>query len=293
MNSPKPELLSSACHVTRGIALLVAMALPAGAVTLFTDDFTVLPGGVNNQDVNQNLGSNSRVGGTLAPGLISSGSAYLLGGDHHQVGNTGTDVGQPNVADGNYVLVAFGGSFQCTIDIASVAMGPVTISYDMYASSTANAGGDPTRWGSFTLRGAGGGNGYPIAGAGEFGMLRRTNGGIEVFQDGNAGITPAGYDTVGFTDTNSAHWQWTFTDTAGTGSAFNGNGSVAHWVNGADSGSITLGQLNSSELYLGWSNDFDRFVGIDNLSIVTVPEPSSSIAALIGLAGLGMVRRRK
>lgn len=285
----EPKIVRS---VACSFALLTALAHTANATVLFTDNFTVLPGGVNNQDVNQNLGSNSRVGGTLAPGIITSGSGYLLGVDHHQVGNIETDVGQPSVTDGNYVLVAFGGSFQSTIDIASAAAGPVIISFDMYASSTSNAGGDSTNWGSFTLRGADGGNGFPIAGAGEFGMLRRTNGGIQVFQDGSSGVTPAGYDQIGFTDTNSPHWQWTFTDTAGTGSAFNGNGSVANWVNGANSGSITLSQLNSSDLYLGWSNAADRFIGIDNLSIETVPEPSAAVISIIGLVGMALVRRR-
>lgn len=268
-------------------ACLWALAQSASAVVLLTDHFTVSS---NSQNVNQEL--SGRLGGTLASSLISSGNAYLLGGEHHQVGNTATDVGQPGgISDGNHVLVAFGGSFQSTIDIASIAAGPVTIGFDMYQSPTANAGGDPTNWGSFTLRGANGNNGFPIAGAGEFGMLRRTNGGIEVFQNGSAGVTPAGYDVPGFTDTNSSYWQWTFTDTAGTGSAFNGNGSVAHWVNGANSGSITLGQLNSSSLYLGWSNASDRFVGIDNLSIATVPEPAGAMLGALGLGLLAWCRR--
>ena len=266
---------------------LWALAQSASAVVLLTDHFTVTS---NSQNVNQELAG--RLGGTLASSLIGSGNAYLLGNDHHQVGNTATFVGQPGgISDGNHVLVAFGGNFQSTIDIASIAAGPVTIGFDMYESSTSNAGGDPTNWGSFTLRAAGGGNGFPIAGSGEFGVLRRTNGGIQAFQNGNSGITPGGYDVAGFTNTDTSYWSWTFTDTAGNGSAFNGNGSVAHWVNGSNSGSIPLGQLNSSGLFLGWSNAGDRFVGIDNLSISTVPEPSSALLASLSL-GLLAIRRR-
>ncbi len=277
--------------------LIAAASLPilshsSTAAILLTDDYTVTS---NSQNVNQEL--NGRLGGTLAAGLIGSGNPYLLGGDHHQVGNNSTDVGQPGgVANSNFVLVAFGGSYQCTIDIAGAANAenvPIAIGFDMYESSTANAGSDATKWGSFTVRGAGGGNGFPIAGSGEFGMLRRTNGGIQVFQNGAPGVTPAGYDVAGFTNTESSRWEWTFTDTAGTGSAFNGNGSVANWVNGSNSGSIPLGQLNSSGLFLGWSNNSDRFVGIDNLSIETVPEPGSAVLLSLGIGFLAIGRRSR
>ena len=90
-------------------ALLPAIVQAASAAVLLTDNFTVLPGGVNNQDVNQLLGS-GRQTGPLAS--VSSGffSTYPFGGDHHQVGNTTTDVGQPGgAANSAYVLLAFGG----------------------------------------------------------------------------------------------------------------------------------------------------------------------------------------
>ncbi len=278
----KPSKKSLLC-----LALLGCTAASSHAVVLFTDNFTVTSGSQN--VATQELAG--RLGGTLAPGLITAGSAYLEGNLHHQVGNTTTDVGQPLVSEGNYVLLAFNGGFQSTVDIAAAATGPVMIGFDMYMSQ--NNGGDPTNWGSFALRGAGGNNGFPVAGTGEFGMLRRTNGGIQVFENGSSGVTPAGYDTVGFTSNLDPHWEWTFTNTAGTGSAFNGTGSVANWVNGLNSGSITLSQLSSSGLFVGFSQAGNRFVGIDNLSIATIPEPSSMMAGLSGLAGLVLLRRRK
>jgi hypothetical protein len=291
-NTTKPMKIPTSRLIA--MAALLAISQTTHATVLFTDNFTAPNGFDGNQNVNIDL-AGGRLGGTLASSLITAGSAYTLGNVHHQLGNPGTNVGQPGGGpNSNYVLLAFGGSFQCTIDIAAAANAensPITIAFDMYASSTSNAGGNATNWGSFTLRSGPDGNaGFPIAGAGEFGVLRRTNGGMEIFQNGNASLTPSGYDVPGFTDTNSSYWQWTFTDTAGTGSAFNGNGSVANWVNGSNSGSIVLGQLNASNLQLGWRNAEDRFIGIDNLSIETVPEPTS--AALI-FAGIGVMALRR
>lgn len=293
MKKTTPPILAVA------VLSLLAFGQSVSADILLTDNFLETAG--NNQNVNQAL-NNGRLGGTLAPGFIVSGSAYTLGGDHHQMGNTGTEVGQSQGGPYNkdYVLIAFGGSFQSKVDVTGAALGgPLKISFDLYESSTFNAGGDPTNWASFTLRGAGGGNGFPVAGAGEFGMLRRTNGAIEVFQNGNASVTPGGtgpggYDVAGFTDTEDFHWDWTFTNTAGTGSAFDGSGSVAHWENGPNSGDITLGQLSASGLFPGWSDAGNRFAGLDNLVIenAPVPEPASAALLTVGL-GLLLARRRR
>lgn len=54
---------------------------------------------------------------------------------------------------------------------------------------------------------------------------------------------PADYST-------DPHWELMFTDTAGTGSAFDWNGSVGTIVNGSNTDVLTLDQLNSTSLYL-------------------------------------------
>jgi hypothetical protein len=265
--------------------ILLAAALPllaqsASAVVLFTDDFTVTS---NSQDVNQENGA-GRQGGTLA------GSLYNGFGTQHQVGNSTTDVGQPGGSpNSNYLLIAFSSSVQSTIDISAVATGPLTIDYDMYLRGANPGGGDDTKWGAFTLRAAG--NAFPVAGSGEYGMLVRGNGGVQTFQNGNSAITPGGWDTPGFALAD--HWTLTFTDTAGTGSAFNGNGSQVTIVNGATTlGTITLSQLNSSGLEMGFQNFDNRFIGVDNVSVSTVPEPSAALLiSVVGLAGL--IRRRR
>lgn len=90
-----------------------------------------------------------------------------------------------------------------------------------------------------------------------------------MFQGGGS-ITPAGWDTVGFA--TNTHWTLTFSDTAGTGSAFNGNGSQVTFANGTNTlGTLTLGQLNSAGLRLGFRDIANRFVGISNLKLSGTP----------------------
>jgi len=246
--------------------LLLAVALPvliqtASAQVLLTDDFTV---DANSNDPNFELG-NGRQSGTQAL------SDYRSNGGQHQVGNPGTFVGQPGGAtNSNYLLLAISGGVQNKTDVAQAATGPLVVSFDMYFHSDGNAhGGDPTDWGSFCLN-DNNNNGFPVVGtSGEFGFLTRYNGGIQLFQNGGS-ITPSGWDTPGFALAD--HWVFTFTDTAGTGSAFVGNGSQVTIVNGTTTlGTILLSQLNSSGLYPSFDQNANMFVGLDHLSVAVVP----------------------
>jgi len=246
--------------------LILAASLPViiqttSAQVLLTDDFTV---DANSNDPNFELG-NGRQSGTQAL------SDYRSNGGQHQVGNPGTFVGQPGGAtNSNYLLLAFNGGVQNKTDVASAATGPLVVSFDMYFHSGGNThGGDPTDWGSFCLN-DNNNNGFPVVGtSGEFGFLTRYNGGIQLFQNGGS-ITPSGWDTPGFALAD--HWVFTFTDTAGTGSAFLGNGSQVTIVNGtATLGTIVLSQLNSLGLYPSFDQNANMFVGVDHLSLAVVP----------------------
>jgi len=241
---------------------LLAFASSASADILFKDNFTFPsnPGGSQNVNVDINTG---RQGGLLGTNL------YLLNHQHHQAGNTGTDVGQPVVSDGNYVLVALNGDFQSSINIASASTTTLTVQFDMYQKPSSS-----TDWAAFSLRNCDTGNNsgpsFPIAGANEFGFLHRKNGGVQVFQNGGTGGASgqSGWDTAGFAP--SPHWKLVFTDTAGTGSAFLGNGSkVAFYNNNVLLGTITLSQnLRSSDLFMGWNCvSSSTHAGIDNLEV--------------------------
>lgn len=243
-------------------AAMLALVSTASADVLFTDNFTFPsnPGGSQNMNVDINTG---RQGGLLGTNL------YLLNHTHHQAGNTGTDVGQPVISDGNYVLVAVNGDFQSSINIASASTTTLTVQFDMYQKTSSS-----TDWAGFSLRNCDTGNNsgpsFPIAGGNEFGFLHRKNGGVQVFQNGGTGGASgqSGWDTAGFAP--SPHWKLVFTDTAGTGSAFVGNGSkVAFYNNNVLLGTITLSQnLRSSDLFMGWQcTASSTHAGIDNLEV--------------------------
>ena len=276
---------------------LALWAQSAFATILLTDNFTATQ---NDQNVQgQNLAA--RLGGTLAPGLILNGAAYTAQGPHHQMGNPETEVGQSPVGgpyNKDYLLLAFNGSVQALVDIAAQAnsaSAPLQVIFDMYVGGNGSpTRGDTSNWGAFTLRGAGS-DSWPVVGSGEFGFLIRENGGVQVFQNG-ASIAPAGWDTLNFagfsSSAASSHWIFTFSDTAGTGSAFNGNGSLLTVSNGSHTETLSLSQLNASNLQVGFRNYDNRFAGIDNLAIATVPEPAGAVL-LLAAGMLGLQRRSR
>ena len=253
------------------IASLPAVIIPAASAqtVLLSDNFLVSS---NSQNVNQQLAS--RQTGPLAP------SQYVGWSGSYQVGNTNTDVGQPGGAtNGNLLLLENSASVYNNLPIGSVATGPLTVQFNMYLQGSNNPSTDPTTWGACTLRAAG--TTFPVAGTGEFGFLQRANGGLQVFNNGG-NIAPSAWDTANFA-TNSL-WTLVFSDTNGTGSAFNGNGSMITFMNGPNLlGTITnVSELSSNGLRLGFADTGNRYVGIGNLSIsgtsAGLPPPGQNLS---------------
>jgi hypothetical protein len=239
-------------------AITAAAALQtASADVLLTDNFQVSS---NTQNVSQELAT--RQTGPLAP-------AYYTGWHvHHQVGNNSTDVGQPGgIANSNFVLLAFDGSFFSDLNIATIAAGPLTIEFDLYLRGANPGGASDDTWVACSLRSAG--DMFPVAGSGEFGFLVRARGGVQAFQNGGS-IAPGEWDTAGVAMAD--HWTLVFSDSAGTGSAFNGNGSQVTMINGTTTlGTLSLSQLNSAGLRLGFRDVGNRFGGVSNLKISGTP----------------------
>ncbi len=230
----------------------------APADVLLTDNFNFVS--ANSQNLNQDIGV--RQAGPLAI------TTYTGGQDHHQVNNTGTDVGQPGAPGyGGYVLTALNGTWQSDVDIAGVSTGILTIEFDMYEQTNSS-----TEWGACSLRAPG--SAFPVAGGSEFGFLKRRNGGVQVFQNGG-GIAPGSWDTANFA--LDPHWKLILTDTAGTGSAFAGNGSKVTMINGtAWTNTLTLGQQLKRNIKLGWNASGGGFAGIDNL-VISGTAPAVSV----------------
>ena len=252
--------------------LIIAVSLPvvlqtASAQVILTDNFTV---DSNQNDPNFEIG-NGRQGGTAATSLYT---AYERPGNtwNHQIGST-TFVGAP---DSNYLLLAQDGAVQNNLNISTATAGPLSIGFTLYNRGS-HTGEQPSYWGAFTLQAAGA-YPFPVVGGGEFGFLNREGGGLQVF-DGSGSITPAGWDTSGFA--TNTQWTLIFTDTAGTGSAFNGNGSQVTIINGVHTlGTLTLAQLNPSNLELGFRADAEGdpanllLIGVDNLSVAPSLPPA-------------------
>jgi hypothetical protein len=264
-------------------SLAIAQTVSA-QVTLFSDNFanTATSGDVN---INRDLGG-GRLGGTLAPGLISSGTAWYnengnIGGSNNQggsaqLGNTVVNAGQPTL-DGNYLMTSGSGfvGAQTAFDVAALGAAqaaPLTISLDMYVTP-----GNTGNWGAIGLTAPG----LTVDGT-YFFLLQTDSGGLQLF----GGAAPSGVGVNGL-------WTFTFSDTAGTGSAFVGNGSKVTIQNNATTlGTVALGQLPSSGLELDLACDIIPVV-FDNVSITTVPEPSTFALAAIGVGCLSLVRRHR
>ena len=183
----KPQLTNWKVAASLLSAALLAYGNTASAAVLLTDNFDFVS--ANSPNLNQDIGV--RQSGPLAI------TTYTGGQDHHQVNNTGTDVGQPGAPGyGGYVLTALNGTWQSDLDIAGISTGTLTIEFDMYEQTNSSS-----EWGACSLRAPG--TAFPVAGSSEFGFLRRRNGGVQVFQNGNVAGTGS-WDTGNFA--LAPHW---------------------------------------------------------------------------------------
>lgn len=141
--------------------------------------------------------------------------------------------------------------------LANTADLPLTIQMDAWVTSTSN----PSCWASITL-----GSGQNLlandSGA-KFAFLPELGGGLQVILNGSQQILAS---------RSGNNFRIVFSDTAGTGSAFNGKGSKALLYNGTTLiGSYTLSQLTVADGYLSFAacpyNGSWNLTRIDNLSV--------------------------
>ncbi len=259
-------------------ALAVTVSLRADI--LFSDNFNAASGFTT--DINLKL--SIRQTGTLAPQKwtaydvsdVSSGSAslgnpkdsplskgpaedYLFFNKKEQVSLTGLALSSNNVK------------------------GPILISFDMFPGTS----GNEDQWTSFSLTPTinpgfdVNHSGFPIQNTpGAFGFLQKGNGEISIWygvaMSGGASqdnSTPQPQPAASGTATGS-QYSLLLTDTAGTGSAFAGNGTRIKFMNSGNTiGTYDLA-VGMSTVYLSFGSTDLQAGGIDNVLIQTVPNPS-------------------
>ncbi|WP_367875207.1 hypothetical protein [Luteolibacter sp. Populi] len=272
MTAPLP-MKTSVKSIRYCLALLGCTVISSNAAVLFTDNFDATgPGSPNDQTTNP-----GRQGGSLATlGYLQAGNV--------QIGNTTTLPASPGSDVGDEFLAAFAGTAYINQDFSSETS-PLEITFRGLVSSASSTGLD--NWVALMVGNA---TGVPfVNNANVSSILFRANGGTEVW---NHGANTAGGSSVAPGFDVWSDYKVILSDTAGTGSAFGSGGSRAdYYINGSLLGTLNITQLTAGEGYIGFASD--RIVGYDNVQISTVPEPSSVIVGISGLAGLVLLRRRK
>lgn len=256
-------------NILPAFLLLTTIASPVRAATLLlSDDFNDNPNN-NTWSFNDNLAS-TQTGtlGTVTYSVLGSNYVAQHSNSNRLLVATATD------GNGNG-SVSLNNNFATQANATNEAL---QISFRIHEST-----GYPStdRWVQFNV-----GNsqhldvGNPTVGVG---IIFRVSGSAET--------TTGGVGTWSADDLVTI----TLTDTAGTGSAFNGNGSKATVAVGGDNlGTFTLAQQTNAYLTFSafnYGNDQFGLGTFDDLSVSLVPEPAASL--LGGLAALVMLRRRR
>jgi len=273
--------------------LIIAASLPviaqtASAQTLFSDNFNGItaPSGypaTPATGANFELNIPGRIGGSLT---LPAGANYINGfftDGNEQLGNPNTltpDNLDDNVV-GDNLLLANNASDVINYDFSGINA-PLAINFN----GNVDGGGDGSQWLSFMINTA---TGTPFIVNSVAGILFRQNGGTEIWNNGNnLGDGPG-------TAPGNNVWQSyeiILSGSNGTGSAFNGNGSLmAFYANGVLLGTQSLAQLTAGEGYLGFGSD-SQIVGIDDIQVSAVPEPGTYGIMGGGLLSVLALRRR-
>jgi hypothetical protein len=273
--------------------LIIAASLPviaqtASAQTLFSDNFNGItaPSGypaTPTTGANFELNIPGRIGGSLT---LPAGANYINGfvtDGNEQLGNPNTLTADnlDNNVVGDNLLLANNASDVINYDFSSINA-PLAINFN----GNVDGGGDATQWLSFMINTA---TGTPFIVNSVAGILFRQNGGTEIWNNGsNLGDGPG-------TAPGNNVWQSyeiILSGSNGTGSAFNGNGSLmAYYANGVLLGTQSLAQLTAGQGYLGFGSD-SQIVGIDDIQISAVPEPGTYGIMGGGLLTVMALRRR-
>jgi hypothetical protein len=270
------------------LAAVAAITLtgPASATVILTDNFNTAQDGSN---INNQPGLSNDQGGTLDP--ITSSISHPVDPNRSWAVRRGFSDG------GNYV------SEMAVIGNGTAYSDPVTwnayssLNYNFATISNSNdsilelefnvkafasSAVDGSDWGSIQFGSAQ--NAFVTNPGNTLGLLFRDNGAIS-----NVGGTTA--SSARFTDGNLIKLM--LSNSAGTGSAFNSDGStdvVKLFVNGSLAATYTGLNFTATDGYITFAAH-NANLAVDNLKISTIPETSTTL--LGGLGALALLRRRR
>lgn len=255
------------------VLTVLAIAGPASAATLLlSDNFNDAP----NESVstfNSNLASTQS--GTLAT------VSYTIQGTNYvsQHSNSGRLLVATSIDGNGNGSVSLNNNFATQANTANL---PLQITFNIVNVTDYS---DTTKWVQFNV---GSSQNLDVANAGAaVGALFRVNGGGQILSAGSALVGASAWTANDLVTI-------TLTDTAGTGSAFNGNGSNATISIGATNyGTFALAQQTSAYLtFSGYNYGSEFGVGtFDNLSVTLIPEPHAALLGGLGL--MALLRRRR
>jgi hypothetical protein len=254
------------------LALAISGSANAASTVLLTDNFN----SANSFDVN--AAAATRQTGTLP----SAWDGYDNDGDWQtQIENNYLLL----TGDGNSGALMGGESL--TSNYGAAAIGLLSMSFDLRRASSNNT----TDWMSVSISNSAFGENPWILDAGvAFSVIFRANGNTNI-EKGGGSATAWSSNTANFSMVTIV-----LSDTAGTGSAFNGNGSLARIYDASNTLIATSGalpQLTNAYFSLGGysTTSAGTIWNVDNLNITTIPEPSAALLGGLGL--LALLRRRR
>ena len=263
--------------ISSALALAITGSAQASTI-LLTDNFNEIALNDNVSTFNDNLASTQ--GGTLGVVNYSVSVLGVAWVAQHSNGGSMILANDASPTASGYGSVSSNNNFAVQ---ANAAKQPLQVRFNI--GNVFGYDADPTRWVQFNISNSqnlGGGN----AGAGA-GVLFRKNGESTAL----SGAAVHANSTWGADNLVTI----TLTDTAGFGSAFNGNGSKATVSIGANNlGTYALAQQTDAYLTFSAYNYSNGLYGggsFDNLSVALIPEPSAAL--LGGLGMLALLRRRR
>lgn len=281
--SPKLILLGAALVFTLPILSQIASA----QTVLFSDDFNGFngvssgypAGGPQISGADDGLTNPGRIGGTLAGVNDANGLDYINGFNtdgNEQVGSTGTltpDNLDNNVNGDNLLLANVATDF-INYDFSTIN-GPIAMTFNGNVDS-----GDNTDWFSVMF-----GASLATVNSNPFlvnnnlnGILFRMNGGTQLFDHGNAFGSSGTGAAIG--DNTWQRYEIILSDSTGTGSAFDGNGTLlTYYEDGKLLGSQSFAQLAPGTGYLGFGVG-SKIAGIDDI-VVSESVPPASIPDML------------